>query len=185
MRVSNAEASDETLARAIADNHDGDAEGELCRRFAPRIRSYGLRHLRDRAAADDLSQKVLLLTLQKLRAGAVRDPGQIASFILGSARLTAQSMRRAESRAAREPESVLREGAVEADAPIDRGQLARCLRELPERERSVIVRSFFQEEDAGHIASAMGLSAGNVRVIRHRALGRLRACLEPCEEMHA
>ena len=30
---------------------------------------------------------------------------------------------------------------------------------------------------AGEVGAALGLAAGNVRVIRHRALGKLRACL--------
>ena len=38
--------------------NDRGAEGELCRRMAPRIHLYGLRGLRDRHAADDLVQRV-------------------------------------------------------------------------------------------------------------------------------
>src|SRR5262245_54167125 len=78
--------NDGALARrvtAAAPQVDVAAESELCRRFAPRIRLYGLRHLRSEAAAADLIQDVLLMTLQKLRAGAVREPDRLASFILG------------------------------------------------------------------------------------------------------
>ena len=50
------------------------AEAELCRRLAPRIRLFGLKHLRDRDAAADLVQQVLLITLEGLRAGKVREP---------------------------------------------------------------------------------------------------------------
>jgi RNA polymerase sigma-70 factor (ECF subfamily) len=55
------------------------------RRLAPRVRLYGLRHLRDRHAAADLVQQVLLMTLERLRAGKVREPERIASFVLGTA----------------------------------------------------------------------------------------------------
>src|SRR4029453_5657290 len=68
---------DGALARRIlaaAPETDAAAESELCRRFAPRIRLYGLRHLRSEAAAADLAQEVLIMTLRKLRAGAVREP---------------------------------------------------------------------------------------------------------------
>ena len=58
----------------------------FCRRFAPRIRLFGLKRLRSEAAAADLVQDVLMLVLQKLRAGAVREPERIASFVLGTAR---------------------------------------------------------------------------------------------------
>ena len=65
--------SDEALARRIADGPAGSTdaeEAELYRRFAPRVRLYGRRHLRDGAAADDLAQDVLLRTIERLRAAA-------------------------------------------------------------------------------------------------------------------
>jgi RNA polymerase sigma-70 factor, ECF subfamily len=37
-------------------NGDREAEAEMCRRLAPRIRLYGLCHLRDEQAAADLTQ---------------------------------------------------------------------------------------------------------------------------------
>jgi RNA polymerase sigma-70 factor (ECF subfamily) len=46
---------DAELAAAVS-RGDGAAEAELYRRLAPRVRLYGLRHLRDRHAAADLVQ---------------------------------------------------------------------------------------------------------------------------------
>jgi len=83
------EATDADLAREIAAAAPGEAreaEGELYRRLAPRVRLYGLRHLRDEQAAADLMQQVLLMTIESLRAGRVRDPEKLASFVLGAAR---------------------------------------------------------------------------------------------------
>src|SRR5689334_10559453 len=77
------------LAKRILDSAaagDAEAEAEFCRQMAPRIRLFGLKRLRSEAAAADLVQDVLLLVLQKLRAGAVREPERIASFVLGAAR---------------------------------------------------------------------------------------------------
>ena len=45
------EMSDAELARQIGSGVGATAEGELIRRMAPRIRLYGLRHLRDEHAA--------------------------------------------------------------------------------------------------------------------------------------
>jgi hypothetical protein len=47
------EASDAELAGRVRGG-DRATEAELFRRLAPRVRLYGLRHLRDPAAADDL-----------------------------------------------------------------------------------------------------------------------------------
>lgn len=175
-------ASDADVARHIARQTDArGAEHELCRRFAPRIRAYGLRHLRDPDAADDLAQRVLVLTLEKLRAGQVREPERIASFILGSARLTAQSIRRGRGRTEplHDDHTGIAEQTVATSEPLGRERIRQCLGRLTERERSVIVLSFFQEATAREIGDSLGLEPGNVRVIRHRALCRLRAWLAP------
>jgi RNA polymerase sigma-70 factor (ECF subfamily) len=177
------QTSDGELARQILDQTDGQArtaEETLCRRFAPRVRLYGLRHLRDEAAAADLVQRVLLLTVQKLRAGAVRDPDQIASFVLGSARMITREMRRATRREQPvPPEGLVGKGVLDEQPldPLPRARLADCLAALGERPRAVVLLSFFQEQSAAEIASALSLQEGNVRVIRHRAIAQLRDCM--------
>ena len=67
---------------------DTEAEAEVCRRMAPRLRLYGMRHLRSGAAADDLVQQVLLVTLEALHAGKLRDYAKLPHFVLGMARTT-------------------------------------------------------------------------------------------------
>ena len=57
------------------------------------------------------------------------------------------------------------------------GELAACLESLSERERTVVVMTFFSDSPAQQVGTQLGLAAGNVRVIRHRALGRLRECM--------
>jgi RNA polymerase sigma-70 factor (ECF subfamily) len=95
------EAADAMLAETIASAPAGtatDAEAELYRRFAPRIRLFGLKHLRDEAAAQDLVQQVFIVTLERLRAGAVRNVEAIGSFILGTSRTMASAQRKVGSR---------------------------------------------------------------------------------------
>jgi RNA polymerase sigma-70 factor (ECF subfamily) len=174
---------DGALARRIAEAGaapDSAAEAELYRRFGPRVRLYGLRHLRDRHAAADLVQQVLLMTLERLRAGEVRETDRIASFVLGTCRMTVLEIRRGTRR-----REVLLEtwgGAEEAyEAPeplaLDPDRMAKCLDALSERERSVVVLSFFADKQADEVGAELAISGGNVRVIRHRALARLRACM--------
>jgi RNA polymerase sigma-70 factor (ECF subfamily) len=59
---------------------------------------YGLRHLRDPATADDLVQEVLVLMLERLRSGRIRDPDRLASFVLGACRLVVRNLRRGQRR---------------------------------------------------------------------------------------
>jgi RNA polymerase sigma-70 factor (ECF subfamily) len=179
---------DGTLARAVAPGvrpapelDRAEAEAELCRRFAPRIRLYGLRHLRDPHAAADLVQQVLMTTLERLRAGEIREPERIASFVLGTCRMTVLETRRGAARRERllETWAVVEEAAEAAEPrPLDEARLARCLEALAERERSVVLLAFVGDKSAEETGAELGLAAGNVRVIRHRALARLRACME-------
>jgi RNA polymerase sigma-70 factor (ECF subfamily) len=172
--------SDMELVQRIGAGNDHDAEAELFRRMAPRVRLYGLRHLRDEHAADDLTQQVLITTIEALRAGRVREADKLASFVLGTCRMTVLDLRRGTQRRQRLLEQFAAEVpvSVEASLPsLDQEQLARCVQLLKERERTVVVMSFYDEKTGADLASFLGTSEANVRVIRHRALHQLRECL--------
>ena len=176
----NVAPTDADLVVRIGSGGDTEAEAELFRRMAPRIRLYGLRHLRDASAADDLTQQVILTTLEALRRGRVRESAKLASFVLGVCRTTVLD----QCRGARRREHLL--GKFEADLPaaapsslppLDRRRLISCLQSLKERERTVVVLSFYDERTSADVAGFLGVSEANVRVIRHRAIRRLRECM--------
>ena len=157
-----------------------DAERELCRRFAPRIRLWGRRHVRDDAAVEDLVQDSLVTVMEALRAGKLREPALLASFVLGTCRTISTDA----TRTRRRRSAILEAFANELAPPptetpgIDRDRLRKCLEALTERERAVVVATFFADQDAAEIAANLGMEPGNVRVVRHRALARLHQCLE-------
>ena len=177
------EASDGDLARAVASRAAGvaeAAESELYRRFAPRVRLYGLRHFRNEEEARDLSQQVLLLVIEKLRSGAIRDADQIASFVLGVSRSMTKDLKRVEWRREKLREAFLPASFVEAptrDATLDVDRLEACLARLADRERLVVVLTFYAEKTGSEVGKELRLTEGNVRVIRHRAIERLRTCM--------
>ena len=175
-------ATDGELARRIAAAAPGGAdaeEAELYRRFAPRVRLYGIRHLRDETTALDLVQEVLCLTIERLRAGEVNKPDEIASFILGTSRVMSLSLKRTERRRQNLVERFAWAAAVEPPSALhlDLGRVERCLALLGERDRAVVVLSYYGEQSSTEIAKALGLTSGVVRTSCHRALGRLRQCV--------
>ena len=178
-------ATDGDLARAIAAGAGtaDAAETELYRRFAPRVRLYGLRHLRDEDAARDLMQQVLLLTIEKLRDGAVRDMDMIGSFILGTSRMVAVNLKRRDRRREALLEAFPMEYPAVSAAPavMDEQELEGCLSTLAERERTVVLLTFYGDRSSREIAQTLGTSDGNVRVIRSRAIDRLRVCMGAAE----
>lgn len=176
-------SEDAELARRIAaagEKIDSAAESALYQSLAPRVRLYGLKHLRDPHAAHDLVQQVLLTTLEHLRQGKVREAERIASYVLGMCRMTVLEIRRG---AWRREQLMEKWGdtaeAFEAPEPLalDEARLKKCLEALAERERTVVALSFYADKDGDEVAADLGLKAGNVRVIRHRALGKLRECM--------
>jgi len=171
---------DADLVRQIGSGRDREAEAELFRRMAPRIRLYGLRHLRDEHASEDLTQQVLITTLEALRAGRLREPEKLVSFVLGTCRMTVLDLRRNSQRR----EGLLERFGADLLAPVapsmprlDHEELTRCLQNLKERERTVVVLTFYDEQTGADVAGFLGVSEANVRVIRHRAIHQLRDCM--------
>jgi len=175
---------DGVVARAVAATDTDEAtaaETELYRRFAPRVRLFGLKHLPDRSSADDLAQQVMLLVITRLRAGEVREPDQIGSFVLGTSRMMVAGQRRGERRRSAIIARVeLYEEAVQptSDFALDWMRIAPCLGALRERERTILLLTYYADKSAPEIAAAIGATAGAVRVGRHRALASMRECIE-------
>ncbi len=91
-------------------------------------------------------------------------------------------------RGARRREQLLERFGADLPAPdlsspprLDHEQLARCVAGLKERERTVVVMTFYDERTGGDVAGFLGVSEANVRVIRHRAIHKLRDCMGVAE----
>lgn len=176
------ELPDGELARRIAEAGDtvaGDEEAELCRRFGRRLVYFGRRRLGSEDRARDLAQDTLLLTLEKLRSGKVREPDKIGAFILGVARTlsSTQWTREARSRPLDEAAAELVDRSVAPPDPIAISRVAPCVEELPDKHRAVILLSFYGEQTSAEVAASLGLTRNHVRVLRHRGVTRLRDCL--------
>lgn len=178
------DSAEARLACAVAQAPPGGAqreEAELYRLLAPRVRRYGLRHLRDAHAAADLMQHVLTFTLEQLRSGGVREPERVLSFVLGTCRMTVTDYRRTENRRAALLEQyadALPQADIHITPRLDHARVVECLERLAARERSVLVLTFYDEQPCEAVGAQLGLSPGNVRVIRHRGLDKLRRCVE-------
>ena len=163
----------------------GTAEAELCRRFWQRARLYGLRHLRGVTEAEDLAQRVMEVMLTSLRSGRVDDLELIERYVLGVCRNVAHTLRRSEERKAKAAQRQALEPVPAVEQPPEPPwgthlveRLTSCLTELSRREQGVVQSSFSERRPSTEIAEQFGITPGNVRVIRHRALRKLRDCLD-------
>ncbi len=168
------------IAGRLADA--ASAEAELCRRFFARAQLYGLKHLKKPEEARDLAQAVMVAVLLAARANKILDPSHLERFVLGTCRNVASRLRETEAQARpTEPSELERlAGAAPELEFIDQGALYGCLRRLDARGRRVVYLSFHEQESAEQIALALTTTAGNVRVLRHRAVAQLRECLDDC-----
>jgi RNA polymerase sigma-70 factor, ECF subfamily len=175
--------SDAEIARRIARGavDAASCESELCQRYLNRARLYGLKHLRfDVTAAEDLAQQVMVVLLEALRAQRVEDLDRVDRFMLGTCRNVAHAMRRGESRT----EGMRRRLTFElagASAPpwdlVESRRVDECLAALPPRESNLLFLLYQEGASGDEAARSLGTTPGNVRVIHHRALARLRECV--------
>lgn len=173
----------EVARRIVARGEEAPAhEAELCHRFLNRARLYGLRHLRfDVTAAEDLAQQVMMVVIEALRADRVQDLELIDRFMLGTCRNVAHSMRRTRQREEdkeRRLSSELGSPVVPPWEMVESRRVEECLAALAPRDSRVLQLLFQEGETAADVAAILGTTAGNVRVIRHRAIARLRECVE-------
>jgi RNA polymerase sigma-70 factor, ECF subfamily len=156
-------------------------EEALCRELVPRVRAFALRRTRDVALAADVAQEVAVIVLQALRDQRVQDPARLSAFVLGVARNVITATRRGDRRRSAlleqfGPALVDTVAAVE-DHRLDWPKVEACFDQLAPRARAVLALTFFADRSADEIGRELGVAAGNVRVVRHRALTQLQNCV--------
>lgn len=170
-------ADDEVVARAK--NGDGDAWRVLYRAHAGRLTVWlTTRDCGDSAlSAEDVAAEAWLVAADKIH-GFVGSSDDFAGWLFGIARLVNANTRRRTVRRRTTPGAVEDhlDPAVDPTLVIDQlGWVRDVLSVLPERERDVIGCTEVVGLDTAATARALGMSAGAVRVARHRGLRRLRA----------
>jgi RNA polymerase sigma-70 factor, ECF subfamily len=176
-------ADEPSIAALVAAAASGDrrAEGVLCRRFAPAVRTFARRRLRGGDAVDEFAQEVFLRFVQALRAGNVNEGERVGGFVLGICRnLARERVRSQERRSELWAEFGQALASLEdepAKAAYQIAQLEDCLSQIAQRSRDVIRYAFIDGESAAEIATRLSMTEGNVRVVRHRTLEALKTCM--------
>lgn len=174
------------LVRRIAAGEDR-AESELVERCGGALRFLTLRFSRDEADAEDLYQETLLVALEKIRGGEVKQPERLAAFLRALAKnLSIQRYRRrsygAEQSSSEMPEPV-DEGQEGSLGSLLQGERARAARQLLAqmeiaRDREVLVRYYLREESSSRICGDLGLDGDHFYRVLHRARQRFRRLWE-------
>ncbi len=172
--------SDEALLATFT-RGDGSAFDTLFDRHAARLNGYARRWLQPADAAD-IVQEAFLVLFEKGPAILEHDRANVSGFLFGTLRHKIRDVLATRETPVAEPDA--NELATEDDALTtalrheDAERLARLLeRTCSPLEQDVVLRTL-EEHGGPEIAAALGISTGNVRVIRHRALAKLRRALQ-------
>lgn len=178
----NGRSFDELLV-AIGETADRKAFGALFSHFAPRIKSYFRRAGVDDGLAEELTQEVMVTVW---RRAETFDPGRAAAstWIFTVARNKRIDALRREQRPEIDPNDpvLVPDGAEPADQTLEATQAAdrvrKAIRTLPEEQRDILQRAYFDDKAHRAIAIECDLPLGTVKSRLRLALARLRRELE-------
>ncbi|MFI6031861.1 sigma-70 family RNA polymerase sigma factor [Amycolatopsis magusensis] len=163
---------------------DPDAMDGLLAALMPVIKRYCRARLAGRVqlyfSADDIAQEVCVAVLKALPQYQKRGGSFLYLMHAIAANKVADAFRAA-AREEGEPVSDLPDRSDSGNEPKPHGseadlgeRLSRLVRTLPRVEQEVVILRVAVGLSAAETAEAVGLKAGNVRTIQHRALAKLR-----------
>jgi RNA polymerase sigma factor (sigma-70 family) len=132
------------------------------------------RQVGNRPDAEDLTEEVFLAALPRLDLPAPRL--SVRAYLSATARTVLADHWRRHYAA---PPTLAFDDELSAGEPPDQpaadeagGRVARVLARLPERFRRILELRFLRGLSVGQAAAELGVTAGNARVLQHRALRR-------------
>jgi RNA polymerase sigma-70 factor (ECF subfamily) len=161
---------------------DRAAENELVGLYSGRVLAMAMVRVRDREAARELVDDVMMAAVTALRRGTVHDTARLGAFIHGTSLNLVHGYLRARGRMPRddgsgeEPTTPDLAEACEKDS--DMQALRACVERLPKQDQQVLFMSLTEGLKPGEIATRLGLPAGVVRQQKSRALKRLKEMLD-------
>jgi len=165
-----------SLAEGIR-SHEPFAEAEFVRLFGDRVMFLALARTRDREAARDVAQDVMLAVVRAVRAGQLRESERLAAFVYGIARNLINNHLRTRTRLKEDP----LDGALHlahpdtTDADERLGLVRRALRALDLTDRNILLLTLVEGLKPGEIAQRLGLTSEVVRTRKSRALKKTAA----------
>lgn len=153
-----------------AAKRDPSRFAELYERHFERVYAFVVRRVRDRSEAEDVTSEVFHKALHNVRKFEWRG----TPFIAWLYRIAANEIIDRAKRASREAPMTKEPSADEIEDVERRALVFRLVDQLPEPQRSVIVKRFAEERSIADIAREMGRSEGAIKQLQFRALETLR-----------
>ena len=171
--------TDARLIELVRADRRDEAIGLLLPLFRRKVFGLAYSFLRDREAAEDVTQEVFIKIWRALPGFDAR--ASVSTWIYTIARNASLSALRA-----RRPQSSLSDpevmAAVEAvnpvpsaDACVDRAAIRRLVDQLPTKQRQVVMLFYMEAQSHEEVATMLAMPVGTVKTLLHRARLRLSA----------
>ena len=186
----NGDALDERLLVDTAKAGDEKALSELYVLYFPRVYRYILARTGNTYDAEDLAEEVFMRVLEAIERFQWRE-APFSAWLFRIAHNAVISQRRKET--ARGKSGPLLDGIpVDSAGPEDLvehrlvlNEVMEAAQKLPEAQRQVIALRFGAGLTVAETARAMGKGEGNVKVIQHKAIAKLREMMgQPAKSGH-
>jgi len=174
--------SDEAMLVQRAIGYDAEAFGRLYDMHVDRVYRHIYYRVGNEQDAEDLTQQVFLKAWQAIHGYKKTASPFIAWLMTVSHNLVVDFYRTKKDRAYLEAE-VLADGSTSsleqtAEASLEQQRLNKAILQLGNDEQQVVILRFMEGFEFAEIAALMDKKEGNVTVILHRALVKLRSILE-------
>jgi RNA polymerase sigma factor (sigma-70 family) len=176
------QTSDEIALVQRAIRHDTEAFGKLYDIHVDRIYKHIYYRMGNETDAEDLTQQVFLKAWQAIHRYKRTESPFVAWLMTISHNVIVDFHRTRRDKADLETETLADDPASRPEQTTEAGfeqrRLRRVILQLGSDEQQVVVLRFMEGFEFREIASVIGKKEGNVRVILHRALVKLRNILE-------
>ena len=185
----NSNAQGERLIVDAAKAGDESALSELYTLYFPRVYRYILARTGNPYDAEDLAEEVFMKVLEAIERFQWRE-APFSAWLFRIAHNALISQRRKDG--VRGRSGPLSDGlALDAQSPDDMvenrlalNQIMEAARKLPEAQRQVITLRFSAGLSVAETARAMNKGEGNVKVIQHKAIAKLRDAVRNRPRVH-
>ncbi|HEY5640437.1 MAG TPA: sigma-70 family RNA polymerase sigma factor [Dehalococcoidia bacterium] len=175
----NSDAQAERLVVDAAKAGDEAALSELYQTYFPRLYRYILARTGNTYDAEDLTEEVFMRVLEAIKRFQHRE-APFSAWLFRIAHNAVISQRRKET--ARGRSSQLNDGMpIDSAGPeelvesrVALSEVMQAAKKLPDAQRQVISLRFAAGLTVAETARAMGKGEGNVKVIQHKAIAKLR-----------
>lgn len=151
--------------------------------FGELIQMKAASRLRSPSRADDVRQETLLRVLRNLRQGTIEHPERLGAYVNTVSNHVIQETFRRDRRMADFPEGAgeIPSGQASVESGLlqdERSNLVKkALGELADKDRELLRRIFLDDEEKDKVCRELSVSREYLRVLLHRARGRLRMAL--------